>query len=59
MPEEIDLHMTRPGLHLSLYMAKMLIELRNGGVVEDRSDEVEGDYGHRIALSFRGSNEDG
>jgi DNA-binding NarL/FixJ family response regulator len=41
-----------PGVHLSLYMAKMLVELGTGGVLEDQSAEVEGGRGHRLVMRF-------
>lgn len=41
-----------PGIHLSLYMAKMLVELSAGGVIEDQSADVEGGRGHRLVMRF-------
>ncbi len=41
-----------PGIHLSLYMAKMLVEVGSGGVLEDRSAEVAGSQGHRLVMRF-------
>lgn len=41
-----------PGLHLPLYLAKTLIEVNYRGVLEDRSDELKGDYGHRFVMRF-------
>jgi DNA-binding NarL/FixJ family response regulator len=41
-----------PGLHLPLYLAKTLIEVNYRGLLEDRSDELEGDYGHRFVMRF-------
>jgi DNA-binding NarL/FixJ family response regulator len=41
-----------PGLHLPLYLAKMIVEMKYHGVLEDRSDEMEGDIGHRLVMRF-------
>jgi DNA-binding NarL/FixJ family response regulator len=40
-----------PGLHLPLYMAKALVELGNGGLLEDRTP-VEGEFGNRLVMRF-------
>ena len=42
-------------LHFPLFIAKALVEVRNGGTFEDRSDEIDGDLGHRFVISFVGS----
>jgi DNA-binding NarL/FixJ family response regulator len=42
----------RPGLYLPLYLAKMLVEVKNDGLLEDKSDELEGKIGHRFVISF-------
>lgn len=39
-----------PGQHLALYLAKMLIEEGCQGRVLDRSEELEGEVGHRIVV---------
>lgn len=41
-------------LHFPLFIAKALVEVRNGGTFEDRSDEIDGDLGHRFVISFVG-----
>lgn len=41
-----------PGLYLPLYLAKMLIEVKNNGFLEDRSDQLESKSGHRFVMSF-------
>jgi signal transduction histidine kinase len=38
------------GRRLGLYLAKMVIETRNRGSVEDRSHQLEGDLGHLLLL---------
>jgi signal transduction histidine kinase len=38
------------GRRLGLYLAKVVIETRNSGSVEDRSDELEGGLGHLLLL---------
>lgn len=41
------------GRYLPLYLAKMLVEGRYQGVLEDQSDEItEYNYGHRILMQF-------
>jgi len=42
----------RPGLYLPLYLAKMLVEVKNKGLLEDRSDDLEGKIGHCFVISF-------
>jgi hypothetical protein len=37
---------------IALYLAKTLVEMRNGGVLEDLSDEIESDVGHRFVMQF-------
>lgn len=39
-------------LPIPLYLAKTLVEMRNGGVLEDLSNEVESDVGHRFVMQF-------
>jgi hypothetical protein len=43
-----------PGLYLPLYLAKMLVEVKNNGSLEDRSVELDvaGLPGHRFVMSF-------
>jgi signal transduction histidine kinase len=38
------------GRRLGLYLAKMVIETRNDGSVEDRSNDLGGEIGHRLLL---------
>lgn len=40
-----------PGLHLPLYMAKALVELGNGGLLEDGTPK-DGEIGHRLVMRF-------
>lgn len=35
-----------------LYLAKTFVETRNGGVLEDMSDQISGDIGHRFVMKF-------
>ena len=45
------------GRYLPLYLAKVLVEGRYRGVLEDQSDEItEYNYGHRILMQFPSSN---
>lgn len=47
----------RTGRYLPLYLAKMLVEGRYLGRLEDRSDEIKGQsYGHRIRMQLPASN---
>jgi hypothetical protein len=41
-----------PGLYLPLYLAKMLVEEKYGGRLDDESDEMEGEIGHRLVMRF-------
>ena len=41
-----------PGLYLPLYLAKMLVEEKNGGWLDDRSNELPGEIGHRLVMRF-------
>ncbi|MCX7063054.1 MAG: hypothetical protein NT024_00460 [Proteobacteria bacterium] len=41
-----------PSAYLPLYLAKMLIEFRNHGALEDRSAEIAGECGHRFVIRF-------
>ena len=46
------------GRYLPLYLAKMLVEGRYRGLLEDHSDEIEGrSYGHRIVMQFPAATE--
>lgn len=42
----------RRGLHLPLYLAKSLVEVKHGGTLEDRSEELPDDIGHCFVMSF-------
>jgi DNA-binding NarL/FixJ family response regulator len=44
----------RPSLYLPLYLAKTLIDTKNKGLLEDRTDELPNDskVGHRFTISF-------
>jgi hypothetical protein len=42
----------RPGRHLPLYLAKILVEVRNGGQLWDDTDNLPGDLGHRLILEL-------
>jgi DNA-binding NarL/FixJ family response regulator len=44
-----------PGLYLPLFLAKMLVEEKYGGWLDDRSEEIEGEIGHRIVMRFDSS----
>src|SRR6185295_10320793 len=39
-----------PGRHLALYLAKALVEEGCLGLLEDRTDEMAGDLGHRLVM---------
>lgn len=59
--QPFSLHVGHPGeisqgRRLGLYLAKTLIETRNGGTIEDRSDEIEGELGHRLVVRFPATN---
>jgi DNA-binding NarL/FixJ family response regulator len=41
-----------PGLYLPLFLAKMLVEEKYGGGLDDRSDEITSSLGHRLVMSF-------
>lgn len=48
-----DLDDTRGGeAGIGLYLSKVLVEAGNGGAFEDRSDELDGELGHRFVMSF-------
>lgn len=55
-PAETVLH--RPGQYLPLYVAKMLVEEKYGGWLNDRSHEIPGEVGHRIVMRFDASDND-
>jgi C4-dicarboxylate-specific signal transduction histidine kinase len=44
--------MSGPGLSLPLYLAKVLVEEKFGGHLRDESDEVEGEFGHKLVMRF-------
>jgi DNA-binding NarL/FixJ family response regulator len=48
----------RPAQYLPLYVAKMLIEEKYGGWLDDRSHEIPGDIGHRLVMRFDASGND-
>lgn len=48
----LDAKLPGPGFYLPLYLAKMLIEEKYGGWLDDKSDELEGDVGHRLVIRF-------
>jgi hypothetical protein len=41
-----------PGIYLPLYLSKVLVEEKYGGRLEDESDKVAGDVGHRLVMRF-------
>jgi len=41
-----------PGLYLPLFLAKMLVEEKYSGLLNDRSDDLPGGTGHRLVMSF-------
>ncbi len=41
-----------PGLYLPLFLAKMIVEEKYGGWLDDKSDEMEGEVGHRLVMRF-------
>ncbi|HEY9282878.1 MAG TPA: response regulator [Pyrinomonadaceae bacterium] len=48
----VETEMRGPGLYLPLYLAQMLVEEKYGGVLDDKSDDLEGDVGHRLVMRF-------
>ena len=42
-----------PGLYLPLYLAKMLVEEKYGGRLDDESEKMESGTGHRLVMRFR------
>lgn len=42
-----------PGLYLPLYLAKALVEEKYNGRIEECSDQIGGDLGHRFILQFQ------
>lgn len=42
----------RAGRYLPLYLAKMLVELKNGGELKDDTENMQGLLGHRFVMSF-------
>lgn len=42
-----------PGLYLPLYLAQVLVEEKYGGRLDDESNKMEGDIGHRLVMRFR------
>ena len=49
--EDIQAARHRPG-YLPLYLAKTLVEEKYRGWLEDKSDEMEGEVGHRLAMQM-------
>ena len=49
--EDIRVAARRPG-YLPLYLAKTLVEEKYRGWFEDKSDEMEGDVGHRLVMQL-------
>lgn len=47
-----------PGLHLPLYMAKILVEEKYDGWLDDKSDELKGTTGHRFVMRFNRAGDD-
>jgi len=43
---------SRPGLYLPLFLAKMLVEVKYKGSLQDRTDELETGDGHRFLMTF-------
>lgn len=41
-----------PGMYLPLFMTKMLVEEKFNGILEDVSDELEGNIGHKFHFRF-------
>jgi DNA-binding NarL/FixJ family response regulator len=41
-----------PGVYLPLYLAKILVEEKYGGTLEDKSDELDGGIGHKLVIAF-------
>jgi DNA-binding NarL/FixJ family response regulator len=42
----------RPAMYDPLYLAKMLVEIKLHGLLEDRTGMLEGGIGHRLVMSF-------
>jgi signal transduction histidine kinase len=40
------------GRYLPLYLAKMLVELKNGGQLTDETEAMPGERGHRFVMTF-------
>jgi DNA-binding NarL/FixJ family response regulator len=51
-----DTKLRGPGLYLPLYLAKMLVEEKYGGWLDDKSDEIDGSVGHRLVMRFDSRN---
>lgn len=45
-------NLSGPGVYLPLFLAKMLVEEKYGGWLDDQSDEIESNLGHRLVMSF-------
>jgi signal transduction histidine kinase len=46
----VETKLRGPGLYLPLYLAKMLVEEKYGGGLDDRSAELKGDLGHLLVM---------
>lgn len=43
---------TQPGLYLPLYLAKVLLTVKNHALLEDRTEESSSEYGHSFMFTF-------
>ena len=41
-----------PGAHIPLFLARLLVELRNKGTLEDQTRKKDGDLGHRFVIDL-------
>lgn len=41
-----------PGVYLPLYLSQVIVEEKYGGRLEDESDEMRGEVGHRLVMRF-------
>lgn len=48
----------RPAQYLPLYVAKMLVEEKYGGWLDDKSNELPGEIGHRFVMRFETAGSD-
>ncbi|MFY9619455.1 MAG: response regulator [Pyrinomonadaceae bacterium] len=47
-----DTHLRGPSSYLPLYLAKVLVEGKYGGWLDDKSHDIVGNIGHRLVMSF-------